>query len=93
MNKTPRLDKMFWDNDVYYEGGIPQTKLPLLEIPRDVAHVKHLTWLSNEKSKKKYEYNLKHIGVCSYKWDYDNDKLIFDEEYYKDKEMPTIYED
>jgi hypothetical protein len=93
MNKSPRLDKMFWDNDVYYEGGIPQTQLPLVEIPKEVAHVKHLTWLSNEKSKKKYEYNLKHIGVCSYEWDYDDDKLIFSKEYYKDKEIPTIHKD
>ena len=93
MKKNPKLDKMFRDNDVLYEGRIPQTKLPGLEIPRDVAHIKHLTWLSDEKSKKKYEYNLKHIGTCSYELDYDNDKLIFSEEYYKGIEMPVIHKD
>lgn len=93
MNKNPKLDKLYWDNDVYFEGGLGQNRFPLLEIPREVAHVKHLTWLNDDRSKKKCEYHAKHFGSCSYAWDYDNNKLIFNKEYYKNKEMPIIHKD
>jgi hypothetical protein len=90
-----KLKDFFWDNDVRYEGTvntgysfdsktINYAALPSKMIPARIAHIKHLTWLSNEKSKKKCLYQQMHFGgKCSYKWD-DQIGLTFNEAYYKE---------
>jgi hypothetical protein len=46
--------------------------------------IQHFSWLNNEKSKKKCEYQKRHFsGVCGYKWNEKENKLEFNELYYR----------
>lgn len=66
------------DNQVFYKNyGV----LPSKPIPKDIAFVKHLTWM-NKDGKKKVEYQLKHFGDCSYKWNSEKCELEIDLSYY-----------
>jgi hypothetical protein len=89
--KTKSLLKFYHDCDVLYSVNgkeIPYQYLPSRTIPTKVLNVKHLTWLNNDKSRRKYEYQLKHFGHCSYKWNYEMNRLEFDKEYYSKHRIP-----
>jgi hypothetical protein len=81
-----KLSQCNYDNDFIYKnpnGEVFSDKnLPYLIVPANVAWIKHLSWLSDERSKKKIEYQLIRWNTCSYKWDHDNNCLTFNEEYY-----------
>lgn len=80
----------YWDNDIMYKDKTPYKNLVNLQIPRSVAHVEHHTWLSNETSKKKIQYQLKHFkGICGYKWNEDENKIEINEDHYKQQNLPT----
>lgn len=51
-------------------------------IPKDVAWIKHITWLHKD-GKQKVEYQLKHFGDCSYRWNSDKNELEIDFDYYR----------
>jgi hypothetical protein len=79
-----KINSFFWDNDIVYEynnNALSYKNIVNLEIPRSVCHVKHLTWL-HENGKLKYEYQMKHFGACSYKWNYQKNELEFDEDFF-----------
>lgn len=85
-----------WENDAQYiswvSGSFPFDfgRIKNATIPESVAHIKHLTWLNNERSRRKVLYQLKFLGCCSYAWDEQNNCLKFDLDYYKDKPLPVI---
>jgi glycosyltransferase involved in cell wall biosynthesis len=84
-SETLRIHKFYWDNDIAYKNQnnelISYQMLDFLEIPRSISHVKHMTWLhSNGKSK--YEYQMTHFGSCGYKWNYELNKLEFNDNFY-----------
>lgn len=84
------LKEIYHDNDCLYlgkDGVISYNQLPYLTVPKVVAHFKHLTWLNDEKSKTKCEYQSRHFGICSYRWDNDLG-LQFNEEYFKKMNLP-----
>jgi hypothetical protein len=84
------LSKFYWDNDVGYTSGTllcQYDQMPSVEIPRSVAHVKHLTWLHSN-GKKKWEYQMKHFGHCSYKWNNETNKLEFDLDFHAKHGIP-----
>jgi hypothetical protein len=87
------LKAMSYDNDVIYEAihmtpkgdvlkQVPHKELPSKTIPAHRAFIKHLTWLSNEKSKHKQKYQIKRWNLCSFDWDNEADKLVFSKSYY-----------
>lgn len=87
------LKAMSYDNDVIYEAiymtpkgdilkQVPHKELPNKTIPAHRAFIKHLTWLSNEKSKKKQKYQIKRWNLCSFDWDSELNKLVFSKSYY-----------
>lgn len=86
------LGEFYWDNDLHYlnkeYGKVKYTELSSLEIPRTVAHVKHMTWLNTEKCKRKVEYQMKHFGHCGYKWNNEKDCLEFNEEFHTKHGIP-----
>lgn len=86
------LRNFFYDNDVVYNDGVihKQTKTAL--IPKEVAHIKHITWL-NKDGKQKVQYHLKHFGDCSYKWNEQLQTLEIDFDYYKrhNYQIPIIF--
>jgi hypothetical protein len=81
------IDQFYWDNDILYRDGTNYKVLQEIAIPKEIAHVRHMTWL-HENGKEKYEYQVKHFGQCSYKWNYEEEKLEFDKEYYEKHGIP-----
>jgi len=81
------INQFYWDNDIVYMDGTNYKSLKEIEIPRDVAHIRHMTWL-HENGKEKYEYQVKHFGHCSYKWDYEKEKLEFDLDFHEKHNIP-----
>lgn len=90
INSYPyKLNKMIWDNDCEYrsvnQGSISYKALSNKSIPKNLLNngIKHLTWLNNEKSKKKIDYQLKHFqNNCSYKWNEEKKCVEFNKEYF-----------
>jgi hypothetical protein len=86
-----KIHRFYLDNDISYltkDGEeIRFQSLPHRIIPRRIAWIKHLSWLSDERSKRKIKYQLSHFGKyggdCSYAWDEKNNKLIFNLDFFK----------
>jgi hypothetical protein len=89
------INEFYWDNDIIYKdknsNAISYKNLSNLNIPKDIAHIKHLTWLHTN-GKDKYEYQMKHFGHCGYKWNYETNQLELNHEFYvKNKiDIPKI---
>lgn len=82
----------FWDdNNVLYRDGsdaeVRDVNLSSLTIPAIIAHPRHFTWLSDERSKRKISYQHKRWGHSSFRWD-ERHGLCFDESYYTAKGLP-----
>lgn len=82
-----RIKRVYWDNDICYEdtngNEIDYKQLSHKVIPKSLAFPLHETWLNNERSRKKVNYQNSHFGHCGYKWNEQENKLEFNEEYYK----------
>ena len=76
-----------------------------LEIPKNVAHIKHNSWLSSDiRSKDKIKYQrfryCGHDGQlpielrCAYSWNEEKDKLEFSEQFHRgrDIDIPCLHE-
>ena len=83
------IDKFYWDNDIIYNNGQKYTEKSFLEVPKALCHVRHMTWLDSN-GKAKYEYQIKHhdFGQCSYKWNYEKEKLEFNLDFYSKNNIP-----
>lgn len=99
IDEKNKLFTFYHDNDVYYKDDekilTDYKSLCSLEIPRNIAHVRHESWL-NKNGKQKVEYHLKHFnGNCSYSWNEEKQSLEINEKYYQKfhKPIPIIYED
>lgn len=57
-------------------------------IPKEIAWITHYSWLSNETSKNKVKYQKDRGWNCSYEWDEVNNKLIFNPQFYRGRELP-----
>jgi hypothetical protein len=88
------IDRLYYDDDVIYNDGSDYKVTSHLEIPRHIAHIRHMTWLNNETSKMKCEYQKYRWGedFCSYLWNYDTSELEFNENYYEkhNKQKPNL---
>lgn len=92
----------FWDdnNIIYINKNTGQkfkdiTNFSAQTIPESVAFVKHLTWLSDRRSKDKILYQRARLWQCSFDWDEKENKLIFNHQYYLDRGLnfPEILKD
>lgn len=84
------IGRFYLDNDISYEAEGQEFRFqgfPHRIIPKEIAWVKHLSWLSNERSRRKVAYQKAHFakygGECSYAWDEKENKLIFDLDFFK----------
>lgn len=82
------INQFYWDNDLLFNDSTTHKGVSSITIPKEVAHIKHMTWLNNEKSKLKTQYHLKHFGACSYRWNNETDSLELDLEYYDKHNYP-----
>lgn len=94
------LDSFYFDNDLVYKGTIVEFNkfvnkeisykmLPSKVIPSKLVWIRHLSWISNEKSKLKCFYQQNHFGgQCGYKWNELDNKLEFNGEFYKVNGLP-----
>jgi FkbM family methyltransferase len=102
-----RLVEFFNDDDCLYKdadsGCVRDSSLPCKVIPNSVAFVGHYTWLNDERSRRKVEYQEKHMGnvvgdpkaACSFRWDHNLNCLKWNEEYYKKtgQPLPEVFEE
>lgn len=91
--KDLQLLRMYYDNDVCYSNSkqevINYKNLPSLIIPKNVAHIRHLSW-TNDKGLRKIEYQLRHFGgACSYRWNRSESQIELNEFYYKERGQPV----
>lgn len=92
-----KIKNFYWDNDIVYEYNnieINYKSLSECKIPKNIAHIKHMTWLHSN-GKNKYEYQMKHFGECSYRWNYEINKLEFNKDFFDKKSIlpPIVYKD
>lgn len=95
------LHKFYDDNAILYTSDgqmIRDIDIGFSYIPKAISHPKHISWMNNERSKMKVLYHTLHFGngnpnACSFKWNEIENKLEFNEEYYKlyNKEIPTLH--
>jgi hypothetical protein len=90
---TYRVHSFNQDNDVAYGGRITrditnQERFSSMTIPQSIAWISHSSWLSNQRSKKKIEYQWARWGCCSYRWDHIKNVLAFDTDFYHSKGLP-----
>ncbi len=79
----------FWDdNNVRYGGTITRDlkrdlDFASMTVPATLCNPRHLTWLNNDRSRRKIEYQLQGRGwpECSFRWD-GTTGLRFNEAYY-----------
>lgn len=87
-----RLARVTYDNDCVYDrldgsGGAQDKHLPSLTIPVALVSVRHHSWLDDERSRIKIEYQTARWAGnggagCSYAWDAAANRLTFNPEYY-----------
>ena len=89
------LEGFYWDNDICYSEAenkvnmISYESIEELEIiPKQIAYIPHYSWLNDKIGKRKVEYQHKHFGHCSYKWNHEKHCLEFDESFHKKHNMP-----
>lgn len=93
------INRFTWDNDIeyihYVKGEqLSYRQLPTKIIPPSVAFIKHYTWLSNEKTRLKIEYQLKHFkGVCGYRWNSETNSVEFNPDHYQQigESIPEVF--
>jgi hypothetical protein len=96
-----KLSCFYHDNEVYYTYKITSKYKDFKElsnriIPQNIAFIKHYTWPNNERGRLKTEYQTTRWGdLCSFKWNYDTNKLEFNENYYKNfnQPLPSVLKD
>lgn len=91
------LHSFFWDNDIAYanKDDLVHEQIPLYNhdsfarktIPTSEVWIKHLSWLNNNRGKKKVEYQESHFGHCGFKW-VEGKGLEFNQEYYDKTGQP-----
>jgi hypothetical protein len=93
-----KLDSIYWDNDMSYlskDGNkITYKDLSKKSISTDLVNPLHHTWLNNERSRKKIQYQEEHFkngAGCSFKW--SENGLEWDEEYFikTGREKPELH--
>ena len=88
------INSFYWDNEIIYNNGRTDKNIKFIDIPKETAFIKHMTWL-NENGKEKIKYHHKHFGGCSYFWNEEKQSLELDLEYYDRMgyKRPIVYKE
>lgn len=80
------------DNNVEYTGAEGQIRRdvtwPHVTVPKSVAWIQHLTWLNDQRSRKKCEYQTSRGWISSYRWDYEANRLEWNQSYFATCGLP-----
>jgi hypothetical protein len=100
------ISHYYFDNQLYYNNGMKLSDAHGLEIPKNVAYIKHYSWLSDDtRSLDKIPYQkLRYCGEdgqtpedcrCQYEWDEENNRLEFSRSFHscRGMEIPTLHEE
>jgi hypothetical protein len=83
-SRNLKFSHFHFDNDVTYKDSygldIHFKSLSNKVIPKEYTWVTHYTWMNDEKSKNKIEFQMKHYGHCSYKW--ENGEIKLNDQFY-----------
>lgn len=87
-----KISRLYWDNDVSYcdpFSEISYKDLSCNEIPRETAHIKHLSWMTKT-AQNKIRYQSAHFGAsgCSYKINENTGEIELDYSFYIKNKMP-----
>lgn len=101
------ISHFYFDNQFVYNNGTDTTQTSYINIPKNVAYIKHYSWLSDDSRTKdkilyqRYRYrfgsgreNNEEIR-CSYSWNSEKNKLEFNKKFYKHfgEEIPCLHEE
>jgi hypothetical protein len=95
-DRNEGINEFYFDNHINYNDGEDFENKNNNTIPRDIAWIKHYTWLNEDsRSKEKIRYHIERfIGGCSFEWDENLDSLKFSESFYNSRnlEIPVLHE-
>lgn len=92
-NRNGGIRQFYFDNHIEYNNGDKFDSKSNISIPRNIAWVKHYSWLSDDsRSHHKIVYqNQRFAGEenarCAFSW--ENNKLIFNKLFYSSRGLPT----
>lgn len=69
------------DNQILFGDDKNAFTLKSIPIPKEVALVKHYTWM-HKNGKSKVQYQLAHFGDCGFRWNEQKQELELDEHYF-----------
>lgn len=88
------IDNFYFDNDVRFNNGVRTPHCAGITLPRKICNPKHLSWVgTREQLIAKEKYQRLAIKTCSYKWDHELNKIVFDEKYYAERglSIPIVF--
>jgi len=97
-NKNLGIKKFHFDNHVTYYDGTVSEAFSAKEIPKNIAHVDHYSWLAEDsRTKEKIIYQNKRFAGednarCSFVWDDNYDCLIFNENFYEKRNLQKPFD-
>jgi hypothetical protein len=63
------INCFYYDNEILFNNGLKAQDVKNITIPKDIAFIKHLSWVgSKDYLKRKINFQKIHYGLCSYKW-------------------------
>ncbi len=90
------ISHFYFDNHITYNNGENFNTKSNSNIPRNIAWVKHYSWLTTDtRSKEKVKYQEERfLGDCAFYWDDKNNKLLFSDKFYNSRglEKPILHE-
>jgi autotransporter strand-loop-strand O-heptosyltransferase len=98
VNKNSGINKFYFDNHILYNDGSLSENDFSRTISKEIAYVDHFSWLAQDsRTKEKIVYqNLRFAGdddsKCSYKWDADYDCMIFNDTFFKKRNLNKPFE-
>jgi hypothetical protein len=100
------ISHYFFDSFLIYNDGTITQNASGLEIPKNVAHIKHYSWLNSDtRSRDKIPYqkwrytgsdgSLDENCRCAFEWNEEKQQLEFSKDFYQCRymEIPTLHEE
>jgi hypothetical protein len=90
------LSHFYFDNHITYNSGENFDNKPNIKIPRNIAWIKHYSWLNEDsRSREKIKYQERRfVSGCSFSFNEENGKINFSDRFYKERgiEEPILHE-